>query len=160
MGEIATVTMDEKLYKSTYEAVNERRCVFEKTITSRRSTCNSSQRFHLADREGVSCKSATGNALCTELLAHMRSNARFALHLTHADGPLPHAKEIRVQTGGMLGLQAALYPDRKDRSDIEDIIGLIDRGLQRYHSFEHFPYDAIVQNIVHFEARRKRDRKD
>ena len=157
MGEIATVTMDEKLYKSTYEAINERRCVFEKTISSRRSTCSSSLRFHLADREGISCKSATGNALCTELLGYLRSNARFALHLTHADSPLPHAKEVRVQTGGMLGLQTALYPERRERPDIEDILALIDCGLQRYHSFEHFPYDAIVQNIVHFEGRRKRD---
>lgn len=157
MGEIITVTMDEKQYKRTYDSVNERRCVFEKTISSRRGTCSSSLRFHLADREGISCKSATGNVLCTELLAHMRSRARFALHLTHADGPLPHAKEIRVQTGGMLGLQAALYPDRRERPDIEDILGLIDCGLQRYHSFERFPYDAIVQNIVHFEGRRKRN---
>jgi hypothetical protein len=157
MGEVATVTMDEKQYKFTYESVNERRCVFEKTISSRRSTCSKSLRFHLADREGISCKSAAGNALCTELLARLHSNARFALHLTHADGPLPHAKEIRVQTGGMLGLQSVLYPDRKDHTEVDDIIGLIDRGLQCYTSFEHFPYDTIVQNIVHFEGRRKRD---
>jgi hypothetical protein len=149
--------MDEKQFKSTYDAVNECRCVFEKTISSRRGTCSRSLRFHLADREGISCKSTAGNALCTALLACLRSNARFALHLTHADGPLPHAKEIRVQTGGMLGLQTVLYPDRRDRNDVEDIIGLIDRGLQRYASLEHFPYDSIVQNIVHFEGRRKRD---
>ena len=153
--------MDEKQYKSTYQAVNERRCVFEKTISSRRSTCSKSIRFHLADREGISCRSAAGNALCAELLTQMRSNARFALHLTHADGPLPHAKEIRVQTGGMLGLQSVLYPERVEQSNVEDIIGLVDKGLQRYTSLEQFPYEVIVQNIVHFEGRRKRgDRTD
>jgi hypothetical protein len=148
--------MDEKQYKSTYQSINERRCVFEKTINSRRSTCSKSIRFHLADREGISCRSAAGNALCTELLAQMRRNARFALRLTHADGPLPHAKEIRVQTGGMLGLQTALYPERLGQADVEDIISLIDKGLQRYTSIEQFPYEVIIQNIVHFEGRRKR----
>jgi hypothetical protein len=155
MGKIGQRTMDERQYKTTYLAVNERRCVFEKTINSRRSTCNKSMRFHIADREGISCKSAAGNALCTELLALMRSNARFALHQTHAEGPLPHTKEIRVQTGGMLGLQSALYPERQDETVVEDIIGLIDTGLQRYTSLEQFPFDHIVQNIVHFEGRKK-----
>jgi hypothetical protein len=148
--------MDESQYKSTYLAVNERRCVFEKTINSRRSTCSKSLRFHLADREGISCKSAAGNALCAELLDLMRNNARFALHLTHAEEPLPHAKEIRVQTGGMLGLQTALHPERKGQVNVEDILGLIDTGLQRYSKLEQFPYDVIVQSIVHFEGRRKR----
>ena len=52
--------MEEKEYKNTYQSINERRCVFEKTINSRRCTCKQSQRFHLADREGIACKSASG----------------------------------------------------------------------------------------------------
>jgi hypothetical protein len=152
--------MEEQQYKDTYNAVNERRCVFEKTINSRRSACSKSVRFHLADREGISCKSASGNALCTELLARMRSNARFALHLTHADGPLPHAKEIRVQTGGLLGLQGLIHAYLEDRENVEDIITTLDIALQRYTSLEQLPYDIIVQGIVKFEGRRKHTPKD
>ena len=148
--------MDESEYRATYQAINERRCVFEKTISSRRSTCSKSLRFQLADREGVSCSSATGNALCAELLGLMRRNARFALHITHADGPLPHAREIRVQTGGLLGLQALVCPDRRDRDNVEDIITLVDIALERYPSLEALPFDSIVQRIVKFEARSKR----
>jgi len=150
--------MEESEYKATYHEVSERRCVFEKTITSRRSTCSKSLRFHLADREGVSCKSASGNALCTELLALMRRNARFALHITHADGPLPHAREIRVQTGGLLGLQTLIHPERQDESSVNDIISLIDTALLQYSSLESLPFDIIVQGIVKFEGRRKRSR--
>jgi hypothetical protein len=148
--------MEEQQYKETYEAVNERRCVFEKTINSRRSSCSKSTRFHLADREGIACKSASGNALCTELLARMRSNARFALHMTHADGPLPHAKEIRVQTGGLLGLQALIHPYLEEQTNVADIIATVDAALQRYGDLESLPYEIIVQGIVKFEGRRKR----
>lgn len=152
--------MDEQEYRDTYNAVNERRCVFEKTINSRRSTCEKSRRFHLADREGIACTSATGNALCIELLNHMRSNARFALHLTTADGPLPHAREIKVQTGGMLGLQTVLFPEKAAHPNVENIIGLIDKALQDYQGFDQLPYDVIVQAIVKFEGRRKHSRRD
>ncbi len=148
--------MEESEYRATYRAINERRCVFEKTINSRRSTCSKSLRFQLADREGVTCRSAAGNALCTELLERMRSNARFALHVTHADNPLPHAREIRVQTGGLLGLQALVHPELRDSNSVEDIITLIDAALERYSSLEALPFDIIVQGIVTFAGRSKR----
>lgn len=151
--------MEEKEYKDTYHSINKRRCVFEKTINSRRCSCKQARRFHLADREGITCKSATGNALCIELLNSMRSNARFALHLTSADSPLPHAKEIKVQTGGLLGLQGLIYPHRATDTSIENAIGLIDAAIVKYGRLEDLPYDIIVQAIVKFEGRKRRPRK-
>jgi hypothetical protein len=148
--------MEETEYRNTYQSINERRCVFEKSISSRRCNCKHSQRFHLADREGIACKSASGNALCIELLDRLRSNSRFALHLTHADAPLPHAKEIKVQTGGLLGLQRLVSPDRSADSNIENAIGIIDAAIEQYGRIENLPYDIIIQDIVKFEGRKRR----
>ena len=151
--------MDEQQYRNTYHSINDRRCVFEKTINSRRCTCKQSRRFHLADREGIACRSESGNALCRELLDHMRSKARFALHLTSADGPLPHAREIKVQTGGLLGLQGLLYPEKSGADNVDNAIGLIDTALTEFGSLESLPYDIIIQAIVRFEGRKKRAHK-
>ena len=151
--------MDEQQYRNTYHSINDRRCVFEKTINSRRSTCKQAHRFQLADREGIACRSATANALCKELLDHMRSKARFSLHLTSADSPLPHAREIKVQTGGLLGLQGLLHPEKSTADNVENIIGLADTALARFERLENLPYDIIVQAIVKFEGRKKRPRK-
>jgi hypothetical protein len=151
--------MDEQQYRDTYHSVNDRRCVFEKTINSRRCSCDKSCRFHLADREGIACRSASANVLCKELLDSMRSKARFALHLTSADSPLPHAKEIKVQTGGLLGLQGLLHPDKSGADSVENAIGLVDTAITRFERLENLPYDIIVQAIVKFEGRKKRPRK-
>lgn len=151
--------MDEREYRDTYNAVNAQRCVFEKSINSRRSTCTSSRRIHLADREGIACNSAGDKAVCSGFLDYMRSNARFALHQTSTGGPLPHAREIKVQTGGMLGLQSLVYPERATHSNVDDIIGILHRALENYGSFEQLPCDVIVQSIVRFEGRRKRSRR-
>lgn len=150
--------MEEQEYRKTYQAVNTRRCVYEKAINSRRCNCTRCHRFNLAEREGVACNSATGNALCTEFLNTLRSNARFSLHLTHADKPLPHAKEIRVQTGGLLGLQKLLDPAKADSTDAENIIGLLDTAIVRYGRLQNLPYNIIVQCVVSFEGRKKRQR--
>jgi len=151
--------MEEQEYKDTYHNLNTHRCVFEKCISSRRGSCRMAQRFHLADREGIACKAASGKALCNEFLNSMRQKARFALHLTRADEPLPHAKEIKVQTGGLLGLQALLHPESGEQQ-IGNILGLIEQAIQHHGSLAGVPYDVIVQSIVKFEARRRRPRTD
>ena len=150
--------MEEQEYKATYRAINQRRCVFEKAINSRRCACEHSDRFCLADREGVGCQSAEGNALCRGLLATMRRNSRFALQLTRAEGPLPHNKEIRVQTGGLLGLQELLLPELGGQETVNNIHGLLRQALGVYRQIDALPYERIVQAIVAFQGRRKRVR--
>jgi hypothetical protein len=150
--------MEEHEYRATYQALSQRPCVFVKAVTSRRCSCSQSARFHLADREGVACKSDTGNARCIALLDAMRRNARFTLHITHAHGPLPHAKEIRVQIGGLLGLQKLLHPDLTQADSVHDINSLTTEAIERYRCIENLPYELIVQTLASFEGRRKRTR--
>ena len=150
--------MEEQEYRATYRELSQRPCVFEKAINSRRCNCKHSARFHLADREGVACESDAGNALCIALLDAMRRNARFSLHITQADGPLPHAKEIRVQIGGLLGLQKLLRPDMTQADSVHDINGLATEAIDRYRRIENLPYELIVQTLASFEVRSKRTR--
>jgi hypothetical protein len=150
--------MEEREYREIYSAINERRCPYEKAINSRSCNCSQSRRFNLANREGVACKSAPGNLLCNELLKIMRLKARFSLHVTHATSPLPHAKEIRVQVGGMLGLQKAVDPATEEATTVEDIHGVTNAAIARYSSLDELPYEEIMQSVVAFKGREKRPR--
>jgi len=151
--------VDEQEYRATYQSVNRRRCVFEKAINARRCTCGQAARFCLADREGVACNSESGNRSCIGFLDLMRRKARFSLQLTSATGPLPHNKEIRVQVGGLLGLQKLLVPERAARETVEDIHGLVTRGIREYRQLDAFPYERLMQSIAGFQGRRKRGRR-
>lgn len=153
--------MDEEEFRSTYHAVNGLRCVFEKSILSRRSRCSHCARFHLADREGAACDTPPGRQRCQAFLTRLREKALFALHITHLEGELPHAKEIRVQTGGLLGLQQALAPGAApEHGRVEDISSLITNALLRHGDLESLPYPEIMQAVVHFEGRPRRRRRD
>jgi hypothetical protein len=151
--------MEEHEYREIYSAINERRCPYEKAINSRRCNCCQSKRFNLANREGVACKSAAGNLLCNELLNIMRRKARFSLHVTHATSPLPHAKEIRVQVGGLLGLQKLLDPQAAEATTVDDIYGVTNTAMARYPGLDDLPYEEIMQSIVAFRGREKRPRQ-
>ena len=146
--------VEENEYRSTYDSVNKRRCVFEKAILSRRCACVCSTRFYLADREGISCNSAGTHERCRRFIALLRENAKFALKITSLDGELPHAKEIKVQNGGLLGLQRVLRPELSI-DNVADVAGLTALGERTYGSLEQFPYQEIVKSIVKFEGRKR-----
>ncbi|TCK17235.1 hypothetical protein DFR30_0457 [Thiogranum longum] len=146
--------VEEDAYRSTYNAVNQRRCAFEKAVLTRRCHCSCSTRFYLADREGISCNAAQAHSRCQQLLLLMRENARFALKLTGTGDELPHAKEIKVQNGGLLGLQNLLLPDAPADA-VVDIATLTVQGVRTFGSIQQFPFQEIVKSIVHFEGRRR-----
>jgi len=151
--------MDEDEYRATYRLVNEQRCVFEKAINSRICGCEKARRFNLADREGVACSLPAGNELCRALLDQLRSNARFALHLTRVEGPLPHSKEIRVQNGGLFGLQKVVDPEAGDLGRIPNIYGVAVKAVTRYGGLDRLPYPQIMQSILAYQGRRRPPRK-
>lgn len=147
--------VEENEYRSTYNAVNQRRCNFEKAVLSRRCDCICATRFYLADREGIACESPSGQDRCKRFLQLLRENARFVLKLTEISKELPHAKEIKVQHGGLLGLQRILHPDFSSYDQVDNIAGLTSLGEKQFGSLEQLPYQEILKSIASFRGRRR-----
>ena len=147
--------MDEEEYRDTYHNVNPLRCVFEKSINSRQTGCRRSHRFCLADREGIACTDKHSQAQCQLFLDALRNKAVFILKMTRLAGPLPHAKEIRVQTGGVLGLQD-LFAEKVTQQP--DINLLLDQAVEKYSGVEKLPFDELMRAISQYQGR-KRQRK-
>ncbi|MEZ5538041.1 MAG: hypothetical protein R3F02_20740 [Thiolinea sp.] len=149
--------MDEDQYRALYREINEQRCVFEKAINNRRCDCQRKQRFLLATREGIGCRSAESLERCTLFLNTLRDGSRFALRETFIDGPLPHNKELKVQAGGCLALQKVLHPGQDtEPGKMPDIYQLINTGLSEYGNIDALPYSELVKGVLNYESRRKR----
>ena len=147
--------MEEGEYRSTYHNVNQQRCVFEKSILSRRADCSYAHRFCLADREGVSCQEKSAQALCKNVLDKLRENALFALQIKRLDGPLPHAKEMKVQLGGLAGMQQALNLQHDSDEAIENIHHVISSIIEEYGEIEALPYIEIARAVSAFKSRKR-----
>ena len=147
--------MDEDSFRSIYHDVNPHRCVFEKSINARRCDCRLKQRFMLAGREGVSCARASAVPLCAGYLEAMRQGSRFCLGLTRVEGSLPHSQEMRVQVGGLLALQAELFPDQTAATEVYDIAQLLERAVRRYGAIDALPYATLVRGVVSFNLPRR-----
>ncbi len=152
--------MEEDEYKSTYNELASVRCVFEKALTNHRAKCRLSRHFCLADREGYSCKDIESSLKCSELLQKLRKKSVFVLKLHDIDGPLPHNMEIRVQVGGVIGLVKLIDAEAEDQEAplIDDINGIVNEVVGRFGSLDDLPYGEIIQSVVQFQGRCRRQR--
>jgi hypothetical protein len=144
--------VDEKEYKSAYYEVNGRPCPFDKAILTSCCGCPRSQKVLIAEREAITCLSPEGHRICAKIINALREKTLFALRLTHLSEKLPHGKELKVQCGGMWGLQGAL---NQQRGRVEDIHALLEEALARYGSVTELPYSEIVKSVVSYKARQR-----
>ncbi len=155
--------MEEDEYRQMYRAAIPRRCVFEKAVLAGRCACSRARRRNLAEREAVACESARGRAQCEAWLTQLRARAQFALRLRDGDGPLPHARAIKLQAGGLLGL-AGLMAGAGEKpwlreGRVADVRGLLDAACERFGGLEGLPFEEIVRAVARFSGRRRRPRR-
>lgn len=152
--------MEEDEYKSTYGELASVRCIFEKALTNNQLKCPLSKHFCLADREGYSCENSISSVKCSELLKILRIKSVFALKLRDVDAPLPHNMEIRVQVGGVTGLAKLIKSDSEIQQAplLDDINGVLTQAVDQFGSLDDLPYSEIVQSVVQFQGRRRRQR--
>jgi hypothetical protein len=162
--------LDQDAFRDTYNAVNERRCPYEKSILTGNCACARAKRFCIAEREGVRCAADDAQARCLQFLKHLRLQARFALRTTDGRSALPHAKAMRIQVGGLRGVRAALpsaepADETADASSpVDDVDGLLRAAVAHFGGLEQLPYQQIIQHIAAYKGRqsfreRRRARK-
>jgi len=149
--------MDQDAFRQTYREVNERFCAYEKAVLTNKCSCSQSEKFCIAEREGVHCNSDAGQQRCLQFLDILREQARFALRSIQQDqnSRLPHGKAIRVQVGGMRGLFSILHPGEKIPECIPDIDGLLQLAAERYGSLDALPFSDIMPEISAYEVKRR-----
>lgn len=152
--------MDQDAFRQTYREVNERACAFEKSILTNQVDCSQAERFCIAEREGVSCRSEAGHARCLSVLATLREQAHFALRTLDDKAMLAHGKAIRIQVGGMRGIRALVEPGAADPDKVSDIFALLQAAEQRFGGLAQLPYSQVMPYLAAYQGRpRKRHRR-
>jgi len=94
-----------------------------------------------------------GLQCCSQLISMLRKNARFALRCLDVDQALGHAQEIKVQNGGLLGLQSQV--ECRQVEVVEDIDTLVTMANDRFGGLENLPYSQLMRRITSYQMRRR-----
>jgi hypothetical protein len=150
--------MDQDLFRQTYREVNEVYCAFEKSVLTNECHCHLAERFCIAEREGVHCRSADSQQRCLRWLELLREQARFALRTEEERRLLPHGKAIRLQVGGMRGLQKLLPVDDDEASAI-DVDRALNNAQARFGTLDQVPFSDIMRDVAAYQVRKRSRRR-
>lgn len=125
-------------------------CVFSRALLARTAACECAQRRSLGEREVLECGVPVARTNCVLLMDLLRERARFALRLPVGATPLVHAQVLRLQCGGVEGLQRALGAGHRD------VHGLVALAQARHGSLTEIPWDTVVQALRDWAPRRRR----
>jgi hypothetical protein len=131
--------MDESAFREMLSAVVAP-CPFERSILRGCAACAQSEKIQIAERELVKCRNMASHSRCRELYAHLRRSFSFALGTLRVDTSLPHAQEMRVQCGGLKGLQHTL----NGGAEVESVDELLENALHHWGDIEDIPYSDVV----------------
>jgi len=140
--------MDEAAYRRARAQTNSLPCVFQGALQARCATCELMAQRSLAEREVLSCTRPTAHINCETLLNLFHERATFPLHLKPG-APLTHAIELRLQSGGLLGLQKALA------ATAADVHQMVQQAQTVHGGLTELPWAEIVASIKAWQPRRR-----
>ena len=125
-------------------------CVFSKALLARSAVCERAERRSVGERELIECSSPVALMNCGTLAALLHERARFALRLPRPGHPVAHVQALRLQCGGLIGLQQALAATHPD------VHRMVGAAHERYGSLTELPWGVIVQALKQWQPRRPR----
>jgi hypothetical protein len=140
--------VDEAAYRRTREQANTLPCVFQGALQARCANCELVAKRSLAEREVLACTRPTAHLNCETLLNLFHERATFPLRL-HPGAPLTHAIELRLQSGGLLGLQKTLALPQAD------VHQMVQQAQAVHGSLTELPWTQIVESIVAWKPRKR-----
>ena len=115
--------------------------------------CHLAERFCIAEREGVHCRSESSQQRCLKWLELLREQARFALRTDEERRLLPHGKAIRLQVGGMRGLVKVLSPDAAgEPATTIDVDSALADAETRYAGLDNVPFSDVMRDVAAYQV--------
>ena len=138
--------------------MDEPRCPFNQTLRSEIFGCEHAVAVTRRDGPDVSCASQRGQARCTAVFQGMKGSALAALGVEDDPQQVAHSVVVKVQFGGLLGLQRRLGAAPPEPERIENIDALMERAVEHFGSVADIPYTDLSADISAHQVKRRRNR--
>ena len=128
------------------------KCPFQTLIISEGFACSQGQAVTARNTPQVHCRSEPALALCQRVYEQLKAVGLPALGMEDDLTSTPHNVYLRVQMGGLLGLQAR----RGAEGAIEDLSQLIAEVTAQGAELDALPYEELVPRILAQQTKRRR----
>ena len=133
--------------------MEEHRCPFQVPQIKKDFACSLGVEVTRRDGAAVACQSDSASRHCCELYERLKQVGLEGLGMRDDLTKVPQSLYIKVQYGGLLGLQRLLGDTRHD---IVDISSLLTQLHEQYGGIENIPCEQVKADIESHKVRRKK----
>lgn len=137
--------------------MNDDSCVFALPQISKDFACEFGELVTRRAGPDIACKSVEMCQLCNSVYEQMKIAGLSAFEYEDDLTQVPHGIWVKIQYGGLLGLQRELS-DPADKQKIGNISAVIKQAMHRYEGVEQLPYPDLVPAMQSYRIKRRRTR--
>ena len=133
----------------------EYKCVFAQTLIGDQFGCEHAR--HVTRRGGpdVACVGEAAAQRCETLLQHLKQTALPAFDVEDDPLSMPHSVLVKIQFGGLLGLQRLLDATQMQASAVHNIHALLTLAQDNFGELHAIPCERIVTDMTGYKPRRR-----
>ena len=135
--------------------MTDRLCPFSAPLIKQDFGCQHAKEIVPRGGAEIACEQADAHLQCSSLHDAIKQSALVAMG--HEDDLLtvPHNVLIKIQYGGLLGLQASLDDSEKSNTRIEDITTLVVTAMDTYPDLKNLPFEQVSHSIKTYKTQRR-----
>lgn len=136
--------------------MSEHKCPFSAPLVTRQFGCTVSQEVIHRGGTEINCTDAAAHARCDQLFQRLKVEALPAFGVEDDLLSMPHSVLVKIQYGGLLGLQRLLRATPQVAERVEDVRSLVAEASLRFN--DDVPCARLVDDITAFKPRARRGR--
>lgn len=130
------------------------KCAFNGTLVAASYGCTHAEPVARRGGPDIACRSPTSHRRCAELFERLKGAALPAFGVEDDLLAMPHSVLMKIQHGGLAGLQRLL--DGAAARRVDDIDTLVERALATYRAIDALPCADVVGDMTGYQLKRRR----
>jgi hypothetical protein len=136
--------------------MEEYKCAFSNTLVTSQFTCEKGEQVTRRGGPDVVCTSDEAHQQCEKLFQRMKHVALPAFGVEDDLLSMPHSVLVKIQFGGLLGLQRKQGNGTDASAVVKNIHGLVSQTIGKYGSLDAIPCQAFVEDMTSYKLKRRR----
>lgn len=134
--------------------MEEYKCAFSNTLVTNLFACEKGEQVTRRGGPDVVCTSPEAHTRCEQLFQRMKAAALPAFGVEDDLLSMPHSVQVKIQHGGLLGLQRLLSTEAAS-TGIKNIHALIDQAVDKFNGLEFISYSALIEDMTSYKLKRR-----
>ena len=130
-------------------------CPFSATLARETFGCNRAERIIRRGGTEFSCQAPASHARCLQLFGQLKDAALTAFDVEDDLTQMPHSVLVKIQFGGLLGLQRITQAPPSEAGRIEDIDTLVTAAVTRFETLQAIPCEQLAADMTGYSLSRR-----